>query len=887
MSNITIPNLPAVTSLSGAELVLGVQSNSSVKITTSQIATYANSLLTYVSSLSFGSTGLTPSIGTSGAIIVSGTLNVANGGTGVTSSTGSGSLVLNNSPTLVTPNLGTPSAINLANATGLPASSITGTLGTGNGGTGLTGFTAANNAIYSTSSSALTAGTLPVLAGGTGVTTSTGSGSNVLSTSPTLVTPTLGAATATSINGATITTTTGTLTLANGSTLATSGAYSVTLTAGANTNVTMPASGYVITSVSQLGANPVTGTPNSGTFLRGDGTWATVAGAGTVTSVGQTFTGGLISVSGSPVTGAGTLALTVAGTSGGIPYFSSASTWASSAVLAANAIVIGGGAGATPATTTTGAGVLTAIGNAVNTAGGLATSAVTSLSSLATVGTITSGTWNGTVIGSTYGGTGVNNGSNTITLGGNLTLSGAFPTTLAVTASTSLTLPTSGYVISSATNFTNPVTGTPSATTYLRGDGTWSAAGTVTSVGFTGGIISVATPTTTPAFTVAGTSGGIPYFSSASTWATSGVLTANALVIGGGAGVAPSTTSTGTGVLTAIGNAVNTAGGLATSAVTSLSALSTVGTITSGIWNASAIPVAYGGTGASTAAAAASNLSVLPLSGGTLTGGLTGTTATFSNSVSITTTNQPLTITDTGGSGDTIKMVGNGATTPNKFIRIYNGNLEIVNSAYTSVPFQLTDSGAVAITGGLTGVSASLSSNVTTPLIVSTTGNNLIYQAGSGATVSYINFKNGSATTVGYVYGDGTYFGFLNTGGTGYTIKTDNSGNFTATGNVTAYSDERVKTNWRPFAFDVIKDLSCVKSGVFERTDIEATQVGVSAQSLREVLPNAVMEDNDGNLSVAYGNAAMVSVIELCKEVVRLRARLQAVENRPACRCAN
>jgi len=60
------------------------------------------------------------------------------------------------------------------------------------GGTGLTSFTAANNALYSTSASALTAGTLPVLAGGTGVTTSTGSGSVVLSTSPTLVTPALG-----------------------------------------------------------------------------------------------------------------------------------------------------------------------------------------------------------------------------------------------------------------------------------------------------------------------------------------------------------------------------------------------------------------------------------------------------------------------------------------------------------------------------------------------------------------------------------------------------------------------------------------------------------------------------------------------------------------------
>lgn len=77
--------------------------------------------------------------------------------------------------------------------------------------------------------------------------------------------------------------------------------------------------------------------------------------------------------------------------------------------------------------------------------------------------------------------------------------------------------------------------------------------GTVTSVGFTGGLISVANPTTTPAFTVAGTSGGVPYFSSSSTWASSSALAANALVIGGGAGNAPSTTTTGAGVLTFLG----------------------------------------------------------------------------------------------------------------------------------------------------------------------------------------------------------------------------------------------------------------------------------------------------------------------------------------------
>lgn len=70
--------------------------------------------------------------------------------------------------------------------------------------------------------------------------------------------------------------------------------------------------------------------------------------------------------------------------------------------------------------------------------------------SITTLGTIGTGTWSGSVISGTYGGTGVNNGSNTITLGGNLTTSGAFSTTLTVTGNTNVTLPTTGTLITSA-----------------------------------------------------------------------------------------------------------------------------------------------------------------------------------------------------------------------------------------------------------------------------------------------------------------------------------------------------------------------------------------------------------------------------------------------------
>jgi hypothetical protein len=186
----------------------------------------------------------------------------------VSDETGSGSLVFATSPTLVTPALGTPSALVGTNITGTAAGLTAGNVTTNANLTGA--VTSVGNA------TSLGSFTSANLAGA--LTDETGTGSAVFATSPTLVTPILGTPTS-----ATLTNATG-LPLSTGVT--------------GNLPVTNLNNG---TSASIL------------TFWRGDGSWATPAGAGTVTSVAATVPS-IFSISGSPITTSGTLAMTYSGT---------------------------------------------------------------------------------------------------------------------------------------------------------------------------------------------------------------------------------------------------------------------------------------------------------------------------------------------------------------------------------------------------------------------------------------------------------------------------------------------------------------------------------------------------------------------------------------------
>jgi hypothetical protein len=105
------------------------------------------------------------------------------------------------------------------------------------------------------------------------------------------------------------------------------------------------------------------------------------------------------------------------------------------------------------------------------------------------------------------------------------------------------------------------------------------------------------------------------------------------------------------------------------------------------------------------------------------------------------------------------------------------------------------------------------------------------------------------------------------------------NGDFVATGNVTAYSDERLKADWRDVSDNFVSRWAAIKHGVYRRMDTGVIQVGLSAQSVQELLPEAVVEDQHGMLSLNYGGAAAVATVQLAQELVTLRqivARQQA-----------
>lgn len=263
----------------------------------------------------------------------------------------------------------------------------------------------------------------------------------------------------------------------------------------------------------------------------------------------------------------------------------------------------------------------------------------------------------------------------------------ALPSIMAVSGSPVTTSGTlTGALTTQSVNsiFAGPSSGAAAAPTFralTTADIPALAYGSVTSVSFTGGIVSVATPTTTPALTVAGTSGGVPYFSSGTTWASSAALAANAIVLGGGAGAGPATTTTGTGVVTALGVNTGTAGAF----VVNGGALGTPssGTVTNLTGTAS---ININGTVGATTPAAGTFTSLSDSGNLTFTGTGNRITGDFSNG---TVANRLMLQTSTANSASRVGVLPNGTSAAAELLVLNNS--DTTNAGFGSIRMNASD----------------------------------------------------------------------------------------------------------------------------------------------------------------------------------------------------
>ena len=534
---------------------------------------------------------------------------------GVTSTgaTGTGAFVFATSPTISSPTLTTPT-LGVATATSInkvaitaPATGSTLTIADGKTLTAsntltLTGTDTSTVAFGSGGTVAYVANKLSVFAATTSaelagvISDETGTGALVFANSPTLVTPTLGAALATSI-----TATSGNMTVNaaagnNSVNLVPTGTGTVDVANKRITSVAEPTQSsdaatknyvdavktgldvkdsVIVTTTGNLTATYSNGTSGVGATLTNSGTQAAITidsrvlvlgervlvkdqttalqnGFYKVTTVGTASTNWVLtrSIDADENTEI---------TPGAFTFVEEGTVGANNGYVCTNvgSITIG----TTPITFVqfSGAGSviagdgLTKTGNTINAVGTTNRIAISAdaidistsyvgQASITTLGTIGTGTWQGTIVGPTYGGTGVNNGSNTLTLAGNVSHAGSFTQTFTATANTTLTLPVTGTLSTLAgtetlTNktLTAPViativnTGTltlPTSTDTLVGRATTD---TLTNKTITGAVITTGSINNTPIGASTANTGAF------TTLSASGTITASGNITGAGA----------------------------------------------------------------------------------------------------------------------------------------------------------------------------------------------------------------------------------------------------------------------------------------------------------------------------------------------------------------
>lgn len=258
-----------------------------------------------------------------------------------------------------------------------------------------------------------------------------------------------------------------------------------------------------------------------------------------------------------------------------------------------------------------------------------------------------------------------------------------------------------------------------------------------------------------------------------------------------------------------------------------------------------------------------------------------------------------ISVTDTGANGANIALHGNGTTTPNKFIRADNGNLDFINSAYSAVIATMNDAGALTVNG------------LSTPSVTSSGG--ATFQNGS----IDIGHQFPTAITAPVIEGTTELITGSNVGSSGATLILNSSGvgqivlrpgggtnaagqavyssigNLSIAGTLSQGSDARVKTNVQKIegALDIVTKYFV---GVtFERTDSPGGEpvqcdAGFISQDVEVGVPSLVQEVVNGDITdfknLKYVNmlAYMANAISELNDIVQAQGATIAAMNAPA-----
>jgi hypothetical protein len=269
----------------------------------------------------------------------------------------------------------------------------------------------------------------------------------------------------------------------------------------------------------------------------------------------------------------------------------------------------------------------------------------------------------------------------------------------------------------------------------------------------------------------------------------------------------------------------------------------------------SAVTLATNATNANTASTIVARDASGNFSAGTITASLSGNATTATTASNVNNGTLTMNVSGTGLSGSqtfTANQAGNATFT-------VTSNATSANTVSTLVARDASGNFSAG-TVSVTRLTATPNTSGVSTGITAVNGDMTAYRSGGTTGVIYL-----SSAGSHYLYWDGTNYNL-------------NAGNLVCTGNVTAYSDERLKKDWAELPENFLSQLARIKHGTYTRIDSGDRQAGVSAQQVQAFLPEVVQTDEKGNLTLAYGNAALVAAVKLAERVVALEARIAALE---------